>query len=213
MMKRTNKVSGFTLVEMVVIMGILGALAGILLPMFSGYIEHANNAADLTHIHHIINAVNEAIIMGEDEGFYDNIWWDPKKPKNHPENENMGYIYVDNDEVRTSSYAISRLLENMGFISDYNNPDKKRGSSGEPCYKIGGNSRLRCMSTKLWCRYQISFNIDHEHNNINWGITCARSQYSSNSFTNRDTPDNEATEKMAARVGVTPYYRELGGLD
>lgn len=38
---------GFTLVELIVVIAILAILAGVALPAYSGYIEKANEAADL----------------------------------------------------------------------------------------------------------------------------------------------------------------------
>lgn len=37
---------GFTLVELIVVIAILAILAGIAVPAYSGYITHANDAAD-----------------------------------------------------------------------------------------------------------------------------------------------------------------------
>ncbi|MCR5718323.1 MAG: type II secretion system GspH family protein [Oscillospiraceae bacterium] len=105
-MKKT-KVSGFTLTELVTVMTIVAVLAAILMPTCMGYIEYAHNAADLTNIHHMINAVNEAFIFDEDKGFYDNCWG----YEHNEANKDMGYIYVDSDEVRTSNKAIARMLE------------------------------------------------------------------------------------------------------
>lgn len=51
-----NKRSGFTLVELIVVIAILGILAGIAIPVYSGYIKKANQAADET----LLSAVNTA---------------------------------------------------------------------------------------------------------------------------------------------------------
>ena len=120
-------------------------------------------------------------------------------------------LHVDSDEVRTSNYAIAKMLDEMGYISDYEHPDKLRGSVNEPCYTIRGNSRLRCQSKIKWCRYQIDFRKTPNSDELEWGITCATRSTSSERFHNGPC-DVTATKQMADRVGVQPYYKDLGGL-
>ncbi len=139
--KPMKRVSGYTLLEMITVMAIIAALAAIVIRLYVGYLERANETADITNMHNMINAVNRAFIFGEDNGFYDCVWG---VSKGHEDNENFGYIYVDNDEVRVSNPAIARLLEEQGYIVKADQPDRLRGKV-EPSYYFKKGSRIKCQ--------------------------------------------------------------------
>ena len=207
---RKNRVKGFTLIEMMIVMAIITALLAMIAPFYFDYLERANETADITNMHSMINAVNRAFLLNEDDHFYDCVWG---VSPGHEDNANFGYIYVDNDEVRVSNPAIATLLEKEGFIVKADTPDRLRVNV-EPSYYFRQGSRLKCMASRRWCRYQISFRKDDEHDGIWWGVTCANRKTTSsdaNGKIRQDEYDPVTTADVALRVGVEPYARKLGG--
>ncbi len=64
-LKKRNK-KGFTLIELVVVIAILGILAAILIPVIGGFIDRANDATDQANARSLFNATAMALAVDPD---------------------------------------------------------------------------------------------------------------------------------------------------
>ena len=72
-MNMFKKNGGFTLVELIVVIAILAILAGVAVPVYSGYIAKAEQAADYTQLDAIKTAVFFAVAEEEPEAQIETI--------------------------------------------------------------------------------------------------------------------------------------------
>ena len=108
------RMAGFTLIEVMIVIGIIGILAAVLLGQFGGATESARGAECLTHMRNLANSVQN-YAMAHD-------WY--------PGAGDVEYIAMSGSDIR---YRVHK-----GFISRYANPDpysRKGGASSHQSLK------------------------------------------------------------------------------
>lgn len=157
-LKNNNK--GFSLVELIVVIAIMIVLISLLAPNVIGYIEKANNVADVANAKEMTNTLmyNLAVDQTIDVS---NIWY--TKYGNKQRDQDHAYVYVDRDEIRVSSMAIAKILEDAGIIENAGIYETRSGV--EQAFKYTKKqTRFVCNSREKWDRYEI--HIYRRNNNL-----------------------------------------------
>lgn len=181
-----NKLKGFTLVELITVIAIIGVLSAMIVPSVMKYVEYANNKADVVNARRLYVILQESMADASDNSIdYSNPWGNSAEEVDH------GYIYVDDDEIRTSSIKIARILASQGIIEEsaLKNPNMRHGR--EPQFSKN-KIHLTCKSKRTWDRYQVNFVlVDGE---VVFSYSACR---------NGKNKDAEASKTFAEQIGGT----------
>ncbi|MCR4795438.1 MULTISPECIES: type II secretion system protein [Ruminococcus] len=200
-----KKTNGFTLIELIVVICIISVLAAMLVPSIMGYVELARNRADVSAADVICKAIQVECAMDTDriEYFTKNPWRaGVNKDGTKYEADDHGYVYVDQNEVRVSSYAIAKILEENGYIKS---AGKNTGEIKEYKFKKDQCKGLICKSRKKWYRYQI--NIIYRNGEVDFTFSAnskdGERYNTSGQSSGTNLHDQRASEIFAGMIGGT----------
>ncbi len=208
-----KKLRGFTLIELIVVITIIGILASIIVPTFVGYMETANNVADAENARIISSAIRAEAMDGTNLEVFTLSPW--KSGKNEDgtdyDADDHGYIYVDKNEVRVSSLQLAQLLQTHGFITDASKYCDKRASRvidgveiAQYTYDKSVCKRMLCKSNITWYRYQI--NVCNRDDTVIFTYSAVshdgEGKRTSNQSDPNNTQDKNATDIFAEKAGM-----------
>lgn len=136
--------SGFTLMEMLIVIAIVAVLVAIAIPAFSSSVQNAREKTDLQNAKSMTSAL---------EAYYLTASGDDALLANNSGFQGRGWIYVDKTGVRCNGNA-EKALEAAGLISTTTNSDFK---SGGKTYTQVSSNQITCEASSRWVKYQINF--------------------------------------------------------
>ncbi len=141
---KTNKVKGFTLIELIVVIAIIGVLAAILVPSMLGYVSKSKTSAANADAKSLYNAVATSLVDLDTEGVVvGTMTWTgdeaadvTAKITEKVEQYFSDYKDIDERKVGITDSAVQYAITKSGsYVGQYPNPrtvDESKGGDFEP---------------------------------------------------------------------------------
>ena len=144
-MKNGKKDSGFSLIELIIVIAIMAVLVGVLAPQYLKYVERSRNAVDLQNAKAIIDAVNVYYVDPERKS----------EPKTPTVKNKVDIIVVTSSGASANDKFSYEAITNAGLVTL--NTQTINGAI------LGYLSEsFTCKSRSRWTGYKIQYQLKQE---------------------------------------------------